>query len=177
MIALVDMDGVITDFTTTAMVYHNITFNTVSKYPEKYDWMYGLMPPKDFWQPLGEKFYTNLPWIKDGKEILSIIENAFDDIYLLSSPTMNTGCWSGKMLWIEKHLPRYKRRIMLGSNKYLCAGLDRILFDDSEENITKFRKYDGHGILVPRPWNANRNLNTIEYIKERIKNVKGLQTN
>jgi len=44
-------------------------------------------------------------------------------------------------------------RSMFGSEKWLMAGLDRLLIDDADHNIDKFVQYGGHTLLVPRPWN------------------------
>jgi hypothetical protein len=58
------------------------------------------------------------------------------------------------MSWIEKHLPAYRRRFLIGPRKEFCAHGGSVLIDDSDKNVASFRDAGGLAILYPRPWNS-----------------------
>ena len=101
-------------------------------------------------------FWSNLHWTHDGREIEEAVRMKFGSasIYLLTTPMPNSGSWSGKARWVNKHLSLYnKRLIVTPAPKSLLAGPDTLLIDDKDENIAEFVAAGGQGILVPRPWN------------------------
>ena len=88
---------------------------------------------------------------------------------LLTSPG-NAESVVGKIQWIEKHLPEYKRRYLIGPEKHFCSHRNSILIDDSDENVMKFREEGGDAILVPRMWNCNygNRHHSFDFVKEII---------
>ena len=165
-----DMDGVLVDFVRGASEYYNLK---LLPYPYIEEWnfiQFSGMTESDFWLPLGREFWANLHWTPDGNNILSLIESHFDkkDICLSSIPCMNSESSTGKIDWINKNLPEYKNRYLLGPDKRFYTSINTVLIDDNERNINNCK---GHGILVPRPWNYMYATNTLEYIKERLNDL------
>ena len=177
-----DLDGVIVGFDEGVLKVHNIE-DPFLKPEHKGKWgtedMYGL-DPVEFWAPLGEKFWTNLPWTKEGKEILSLVEYEFgyDNICLLTSPCLTKGSVSGKIKWINKNLPTYKKKFLIGFQKHFCANSDTILIDDRDKNVEEFREHGGKAILVPRPWNTQyeQEPSLLTLLDRQIHRVKGLSS-
>lgn len=138
-------------------------------------------------------FWANLEWMHDGEQILDTIEDYFyptftshpgpaslkpthfeNQIYLLTTPMPNPGSGTGKILWVEKHLPQYAKRLITTQvAKSIFAGPDCLLIDDNDENIDKFVAAGGRGILVPRPWNGLRGWadNTLEVVRNSLREV------
>lgn len=118
-------------------------------------------------------FWAGIQWMPDGRDILALVESKFDDIYLLTSPMPNPGSGTGKILWIERHLPKYKKRLIITQvDKSIFAGPDTILIDDRDRNIEKFILAGGNGILVPRTWNCLRGFYTYEHLQGAINDGK-----
>jgi hypothetical protein len=171
---LLDMDGVIVDFVKAACEAHGKP-NPYEHGESGYD-----MPSKmgmtdvEFWG--GDLamlwWWAELPWTADGAAILVAAKNFVgkDNIYLATSPTLAPGSCSGKLLWVQKNLPEYQRRLMIGPCKYLMARPDHILIDDSDANVTKFREAGGHAILVPRPWNSGTG-DPIERVLDELRRI------
>ena len=144
-----DMDQVLTDFNKVIC--------------EKFGLPY---PPQiyNFFEPIRDvvneictiDFWQNLPWMYDGRDILQVVEERFDTIYIVTSTMPNLGSFTGKMMWIQNHLPAYSNytiHIPFGVPKSLLAKPDTLLIDDRDKNVEEFVKAGGYGILVNRPWN------------------------
>ena len=160
MTCLVDLDGVLVDFVRGSFVFHqkSIPIKDVRWDFPKQIGFEGTWT-KDFWDPLGYDFWVNLEWTSEGKQLLTGLEELFgDDIAIISSPCQTRGCRDGKGDWVEKHIPHYRKKVFLGSEKYRFAAPNKILFDDHEDNVKHFSnpdpKYNGKAILIPRPWNS-----------------------
>lgn len=157
-VVLLDMDGVIVDFHAGVFRAHGIV-NPYLNGNGRGVWdIAGLvgMAPADFWRPCGHDFWANLPWTIDGFDLLEMAERAVgaENVYLLTSPTLDAGAYSGKAAWVQGNLPDYYRRLLVGPCKHLCASPRHLLIDDSDANVQEFTDHGGQAILVPRPWNA-----------------------
>ena len=154
-----DMDGVVSDFMTACHKYHKIEYDYEENYPYpigEWDFVkYTGFTDKKFWEPLGRLFWSNLPLTKDWRMIYESVKDVFgDNICFLTSPTLNTGCASGKMEWIRNFFPEMRRKVFIGPWKEYLAHDGVVLIDDRDEYINRFKKNGGHGILVPRKWNS-----------------------
>jgi 5'(3')-deoxyribonucleotidase len=163
-VCYLDLDGVLVDFTKGVLEFHAQRGNKLAsslKY-EEMDWDFDKklgLDPEQFWGSLGYDFWLNLDWTKEGKDILSLLESKFgDNIAILSSPPKTGGAVEGKLAWVAKHLPKYKRRTFIGARKELMAAESKLLVDDRGENCEAFREAGGHVFLVPRPWNGAKQL-------------------
>jgi hypothetical protein len=186
---LLDLDGVLVNFVKGACKLHGK--------PDPYqsgDWT-GFdiaeaweMKPASFWGPMGYEFWSDLEWTVDGREILETVERFIgsDNICICSSPCSTRGCADGKIEWIRRNMPKYKRRYMLTPIKYFASCVDTLLIDDMDENIVGHVKVSRSGssilniilpsILIPRPWNAgrvwNRSGSMSDYLTEELRNFK-----
>lgn len=163
-LVMLDMDGVLVNF-------HKGVYDAFEM-PYKYD---GRLKTWDFWEnwptkvtrgdinaKCDELFWSGLGWMHDGKQILDVVLKKFDadQIYLLTNPVVggNTTA-TGKMEWIEQHLPKYYDRVILTvATKALLAKPNVLLIDDNDRNIDEFAKAGGQVLQVPRPWNGLSNL-------------------
>jgi 5'(3')-deoxyribonucleotidase len=159
MIVFLDVDGVLANFDKRAFEALGLPYSPDHPALQMWKWheYFGLNSDEldsvctvDFW--------SGVQWMPDGREILKVVEEAFgEDIYLLTAPMSNSGSATGKVLWVERHIPRYKKRVIITqAPKSLFAGPDRLLIDDKDENIAEFVAAGGQGILVPRSWNELR---------------------
>ena len=152
-----DLDGVLVNFGEGTYRVFGKDYDYLTSCPK---WLYfedwGISFD-EFDSVCGLDFFAGLRWMHDGKQILKAVESKFKDMYLLTTPMPNSGSWTGKMLWIERHLPQHKKQtIMTRVPKSILAGPDTLLIDDKDENIAEFVVAGGQGILVPRPWNELR---------------------
>jgi 5'(3')-deoxyribonucleotidase len=158
----IDLDGVVADFMSHVANWH-------SK-PNLQEWdMYKKwsMNVEEFWRPLDYDFWFTIPVTDEANELLKIVESHFEDICFLTSPCLTKGCLQGKYDWVKKHFPKYERKLLIGACKEFCASSETVLIDDFDYNIKKFTEAGGLGITFPRPWNINRELEPLTYIKER----------
>jgi hypothetical protein len=151
-VCYLDMDGVLVDFVKGAHAVHQAEYR-----PEdiKWDFWKALgLTEEAFWKPCGFKFWENLPWTLEGKELVKHITELFGTrVVLLTSPSLNLGAVEGKIAWVRRELPEFARRLFVGSAKDMLAGPSKILVDDSDANLAAFEKEGGVVVPVPRPWN------------------------
>ena len=97
-------------------------------------------------------------------------------VYILTSPGECTSAATGKMNWIKKHFPEYITKFICTKDKWMCAAKNRILIDDSEKKIRKFRERNGHAFLWPNDLkllDGDIDVDeTIEKLKAEIKEYK-----
>ena len=156
-----DIDGVLVDFLGGACEFHKIPYS-YNEYPFAYGEWDVLPPPtlslstREFWDVLDADFWANLDWMPDGKDMLALAESVFgeENICLLTCPTLSSACVAGKIDWIQKNLPKYSRRYLIGPPKHFCAHDNSVLIDDRDRNVEEFVDAGGYGILLPRPWNS-----------------------
>lgn len=184
---LLDLDGVLVDFCGPAHTYHNLPYSTGDDYPyPKGLWNIDTLMPitqEEFWKPLGREFWANLPWMPDGKRILSLLEWVFsrENICICSCPAKDPLTATGKLDWIKKNMPEYSRQYMLCPQKRFAASNNAILVDDRDKNIEEFEENGGHGVLVPRLWNKkwmhidNGMWHILEDVRFKISLIRNLQ--
>lgn len=178
---MVDLDGVLADFMSHAHKFHNLDYS-YEDYPypmAEWDCLppeSGRLTTEQFWDALDEDFWASTPWMPDGQEILDVIESYAGpkEICLLTAPTRSPGCAAGKMAWIRRELPKYRRQFLIGNSKQFCASKDTVLIDDADRNIDAFKAAGGLTVLVPRKWNSNYELDgfTVDVVDERIREIK-----
>lgn len=151
--AYLDLDGVLVDFISGALRHHkrHIPYKSL-------DWDFDKklgMSPEQFWGGLGYEFWLGLGWTREGKDVLKLLEAKFgDSIALITSPPKTPGAVQGKLDWVAREMPRYKRRVFVGARKELLAAPYKILFDDRNENCANFVDAGGCAYKIPRPWNS-----------------------
>lgn len=160
-----DMDGVFVDFDGGVRKKFNVDWH-----PTDWSIPYATFGTtfKQFWKELDNAFFWGeLKWTEDGKRIRAIVE-PFKPTILTAA--MMPYAMPGKMQWLKREWPDVvndKRVLIAGghSAKQSVAGPDKILIDDKNENIDEWEAAGGMGILYPRPWNRNRDVEfPLEYL-------------
>jgi 5'(3')-deoxyribonucleotidase len=172
---LLDMDGVLVDFTSGISSFYGKKVPDYPHDPDKQtiqrEWniepLFG-MTSAQLWDPLGREFWASLqplPWYK---EVVRLLENHFgeENICLLTSPIKTAGAIEGKIDWIRSYLPQYRRRFLVGPCKEFCASPRHALVDDHSANIEKFRDTGGQTFLFPAPCNRRFKEHPVVALKE-----------
>lgn len=149
-----DLDGVLVDFVRGSFAAHGKSVPIKGLHWDY--WTQMGITEEEFWAPMGHDFWANLPWTKEGKKFLAYMELVFgaENIVLLTSPADTPGAVEGKVAWIRRELPDYKRRYSVSAApkaKTSCEA--RILVDDNKDNVQKYRLSGGPAVMIPRPWN------------------------
>lgn len=159
---LLDLDGVIVDFVKGICKLHgrDNPYEASSNHHGLFDmdkiWE---MTASDFWSPCGYDFWMGLEFHEEAAEILEILSvtPGWNAVCILTSPCDTAGCVEGKRDWIRKNLPDFSKRLLIGSAKeFQTNGNKRLLIDDRNENVAKFRSAGGLAYTFPRPWNDGR---------------------
>lgn len=157
--AFVDLDGVLVDFLGGACQAHGRT-SPYGQVGSAGVWdvsrLWGITD-EQFWAPLASReFWSGLSWTADGPEILGILESVFgaSNMVLLTAPGLTAESAAGKVDWIQRHLPTYQNRYLIGTAKHFCARAGCVLIDDRDSNLQSWQAAGGLAVQVPRPWNT-----------------------
>jgi 5'(3')-deoxyribonucleotidase len=134
-----------------------------------------------FWLYVPERIWSDCPVTDFAEYLVGLSMNAVgqENVFVVTAPTNEPSCLSGKLKWIQNTLPKWLQdQYIITKHKYLFAKPDTLLVDDREENIYSFVLYKGRTITIPRPWNAFRNIITeeythIDYITEAFRRIFG----
>jgi len=159
---LLDLDGCLVDFLGGAKELHQKLYSGHPHNPETQEhqmpWeiepIFQMTAPA-LWEPMGREFWANLEPLDHCHAVVEILSKTFgeENICLLTSPIRTDGCIDGKMDWIRKHLPQFRRRFLVGPAKQFCASPRHCLVDDRTFNVEAFKGVGGHSFLFPAPWN------------------------
>ena len=156
MTILLDMDGVCADFVGSACRAHRTTPDAVPWATCGFDMFNGMgLTEQEFWAPLqGFDFWANLepyPWLD---ALLDLCCTASDDVYFCTMPNRDPECLSGKLAWLQQHVPKaLQRRYVFTPHKHLLAAEGRVLVDDADHNCIPFAEAGGVAITFPQLWN------------------------
>jgi len=157
-----DMDGVLVNFTLSAMKLYVDNQAVIAHMMET--WPNGkrvhdiVGVHKDmFWRKVNEKgvmFWSSMiqyPWCSQ----LVTLAQRFARVVILSSPARGGESAMGKIQWIEKNLNELSREFILTPKKHKCrlAKPGDVLIDDTAETCSSWTNHGGDAILFPRPWN------------------------
>ncbi len=126
-----------------------------------------LFMREEFWEQIGREVWVTAPESDEFKSLLERCESLVgrENVCILTTPILDPECLAGKLEWIHYHFPKWMhRQYLMGPQKYLLAGPDALLIDDSDRNVDAFRAAGGQAILVPRPWNILHGVNTEAHI-------------
>ena len=101
-----------------------------------------------FWDPInkaGKKFWVDLEWTKDGKELWDYIKQYKPK--LLSAPSRQDDSRVGKHEWVERELPGVPLLLRSAKHKKDFATPTSILIDDRIVNVEGWIDAGGIGIL------------------------------
>lgn len=168
-IIFLDLDGVLANFVKSAMKELNITDYYIPRGVRPIEKWGGVnVSTEQFWKAIdlgGEQFWENLDkytWSDDLFRFCQLNGTTF----FLTAPSRNPKCSSGKMKWIKRNYPHMVGKTIMTKHKYLLAAPDRVLIDDTEDQIDSFVQWGGNGILFPQLWNRD-----VDYYGEDGKHV------
>ena len=150
-----DMDGVICDWDGQFIKYAKMSAND---YTEKYGegGMWKLI------NNIGVKFWSDMPWMIDGKKLWDYVKQ-YNPI-ILSKPSRHPTCKIGKRIWIQKNLGKDVPYILeKDKSKYSDKG--SLLIDDMVTNIYPWKQKGGLGILHK---NSNDTLARLKNILRQV---------
>jgi len=167
-----DLDGVLVDLVAGICKHFNCDdpySNEVNLGNYHLDKIFN-MTPNEFWSPLGYDFWAKLDWMTGASAILGRLVRYVPEkqITLLTSPVATPGCVDGKLYWVRKNMPRFTRRILVGSGKEAIAAPGKLLIDDYDKNVDAWIEAGGPAIQVPRPWNRLHALPTLNYVTNEL---------
>ena len=118
------------------------------------------MGKEAFWNlidvKIGQKFWTEMPWMNDGHELWNFIKQYKPTI--LSAPSRNPVSSKGKKEWVKSELPGTKLILAFADEKQKYSEENSILIDDMKKNIEQWVSQGGIGILHIN----SRKFNTIQ---------------
>jgi hypothetical protein len=129
LIVYLDMDGCISDFNRQ---FESLGHGKVSDVSDE-----------ELWPPInkaGVKFWSEMPWTPDGKELWAYVKQ-FNPI-ILSTPSTHNSSRIGKKIWVKKNLGS-DVTLILTFRKEKFANPNAILIDDRDVNLIPWRKAGG----------------------------------
>lgn len=116
-----------------------------------------------FWKPIPDGDLPEIKktfWTKLKPCNLNLIDCAGElfgkeNVFIATKPQMNPGCLTGKLVWIQKHLPKWiHEQLFIATHKHLLGQPGHILVDDRQQTLEDFAALGGTPIGIPRPWNS-----------------------
>ncbi len=183
-----DMDGVLVDFVSSALLALKEKYENQPQ-PEQFDidafmeaWPPGEasipkllhMTEDEFWDTLhkanGGCWWEQLrsyPWAG----ALVSAASQIGKVRILSSPSNHPSCYRGKKLHRDREFRALP--LILCREKFLVAAPDRLLIDDNDRHVRRWRKHGGLAILFPRIWNANHEWKDapMEYVATELEKI------
>jgi len=171
----IDMDGVLVNLPAAAFKFHRIL--DIYAHPKNLG-NYSMhetsgLSREDFWS-LPSQVWQDAPKMPDADAIVNLCIANFgpDNVAFLSMPGGRdiSECIKGKMRWIDRHYPGFKKKCIFTAHKGLLAHQGALLLDDSDEQVQFFRDRDGNCILVPQAWNRMFSLRdkSYEFVAQEI---------
>ncbi len=165
MLGFLDLDDVLNEFTMHALKwydidvkYEDIVTRDIVKTAQDHGWEHDAVT---FWRYLPQSVWSRCPRSK----LFDVISGD----YILTAPTTNPSCAAGKIEWLNNN---WKKGHIITEHKWLLSKPGRVLVDDSESNIKSWERAGGTGILVPRPWNKNRDKDMVEYTMDKLNDLR-----
>ena len=128
---------------------------------------------KEFWEKQTSDFWAGLKMYQHAHDFLSMLEDLVGkkNICLLTAPTLTSA--GGTQKWIRKNMPYFfnSKQYLIGPAKHFVAGAGKLLIDDKDDNVIKFREAGGEAIVFPQPWNSMSKLhrNGWKYVIEELR--------
>jgi hypothetical protein len=165
-----DMDGVIVDWDAGVRKKFGVDWHP-TEWEIPYEEVFNRSE-NSFWYMIDySKFWAELPWTKDGKEIYELVKS--HDPCILTIARCQ-GALLGKGMWLRRNIPEvgYSGRYFIagGMKKHLLAHPNSILIDDCDALCDEWENSGGKVILYPRPWNRNHVFsNPLNYLKAMLR--------
>ena len=112
------------------------------------------------------KFWEDLEWMGDGKELWEHVKNFDPPPIILTAPMKGEGSHEGKLKWVAKNLGLPVERVILSHNKWQHAvaesGAQNVLIDDTYAKVQPWVDEGGIGIQHIDADNSIEELNIIK---------------
>lgn len=158
MIAFIDLDGVYVDWTKGIAKFFGLDLEAARRANIDRR-IHALLPfPKnEMWRRLeaaGREFWSNLEPYADVEQLVDEMRLAKCELRLLTSPTWDPACYSGKAEWVQRRFGKRTDILNLTREKFWLAGPGRVLIDDAPANCDEWENHKlavpgGKAILVP----------------------------
>ena len=132
------------------------------------------MTVDEFWRNVRFNDWAMAPVSNEASAIIekSVEKVGRNNVFILTKPTRCPESCSGKLEWIQTHMPRWlQRQFVITPKKGCCARPDSLLIDDNYENLEEFWEAGGRGLLMPRPWNYMRGADSLNYVLECLETI------
>ena len=111
------------------------------------------MHPSEAWKAIeiaGASFWANLPLLPHAKQLIKTCE-AIGETTILTSPSLHSSSYAGKVQWLGRHFGRgfARGRALIGASKHVVARPGAVLIDDSPANCKAWEAEGGRAILFP----------------------------
>lgn len=158
---LLDMDGVVVDFVSAAILEHGLNpVRFVNDWP-KGEWDVAKvinLPPKQFWEKIDANptFWDELqpyPWME---ALTHLVHNNSRSWAFCTTPSRHHHSSAGKVRWIQNYFGKtFRDYYLCGASKAQLATPDTLLIDDSDVNVGEFLLAGGKAVLWPAVWNQS----------------------
>lgn len=145
-----DMDGVLVDFDSRVDEFG--ARKAPGKNPDAIDW--------NIAKEIGPDFWANMKWMPGAEKFYAacrdLCHTAGIEMGILTAIEIPAGV-RGKCLWVHWNTDLDNEHLVIvkkGAMKSLFAAPDRILVDDTPENIERFRAAGGLGVRYENPRQA-----------------------
>jgi hypothetical protein len=135
------------------------------------------MTDDEFWGQITQEIWRTAPLSDECWPIIERLERLVgrENIVLLTATPhckseLMPPCIAGKLQWIQEQMPPWlHNQFFIGPQKWHVGRYsDALLIDDGDHNIRDFIKAGGRAIRVPRPWNCDHDLPTLDAITMRL---------
>lgn len=163
----IDQDGVLADFIGGICQAHGK--DDPYQHPHSkgvWDvWELFDMSVEEFWRPCEFGFWRGLPKTPEADQIHTMaciaayanasLKNCHVQARVITSPSQNDGCITGKLEWLDNHFPHLSHEVIFERDKWKYAKVSpgSLLIDDNAANCDKWEAAGGVAVLVPRLWN------------------------
>lgn len=152
-----DLDGVLCDF---PLAFRQLSQHVTGKAFDIND--YDQTKAHTMIEKTGPDYWTNIPPVRDMKELVKYVTDNFLSIKILSSTSNIEGAIEGKKDWLRRHnIPVSGSDIILVKSatlKQKYASPNGILIDDYDKNIKSWVENNGVGILHTSARNSIKQL-------------------
>lgn len=111
------------------------------------------LTPEFFWAVInerGERFWEELELLPWAQQILDLVTEVADEWFIISAPSLCPTSYAGKTRWLKNYFGKDFDRFTITPHKELFAKEGVLLIDDRAENVEKFIKAGGDGLVFPR---------------------------
>ena len=174
-----DIHGVLADFNGHAASWFGLQLSPEDRLVwsgiiDSYKRKYRGKQDKEFWDELTPPFWETIPFTLEAAFVwntaLITLQKRTSTRYptLITSPSHNSA--TAIQVWIRENLPFvfHAGEYIITPNKGRVGAPGRLLIDDSGKNIHEWEEAGGTGLLFPRSWNRNRNLDMAETLNDGL---------